>query len=212
MEKRPISTLVIRRLPRYYRYLEELMQKGVTKISSTELGRRMGTTASQIRQDLNCFGGFGQQGYGYNVVLLHDKIGSILGLDVAKNAVMIGAGNLGHALGANMDMKPLGFNLVRIFDINPKIVGQTIGNVEVFHIDTLDEFAKSVNIDVAILTLPKAATSPMIEKLDGLGVKAIWNFSNEDIEVPGMIVENVHLSDSLMTLSYRVADSKKPEE
>lgn len=172
----------------------------------------MGTTASQIRQDLNCFGGFGQQGYGYNVVLLHDKIGSILGLDVAKNAVMIGAGNLGHALGANMDMKPLGFNLVRIFDINPKIVGQTIGNVEVFHIDTLDEFAKSVNIDVAILTLPKAATSPMIEKLDGLGVKAIWNFSNEDIEVPGMIVENVHLSDSLMTLSYRVADSKKPEE
>ena len=202
MEKKPISTLVIRRLPRYYRYLEELMQKGVTKISSTELGKRMGTTASQIRQDLNCFGGFGQQGYGYNVVLLHDKIGSILGLDIAKNAVMIGAGNLGHALGANMDMKPLGFNLVRIFDI---------GNVEVAHIDTLEDFASSVNVDIAILTLPKAATAPMIAKLDGLGIKAIWNFSNEDIEVPGMIVENVHLSDSLMTLSYRVAEGKRPE-
>ena len=211
MEKKPISTLVIRRLPRYYRYLEELMQKGVTKISSTELGKRMGTTASQIRQDLNCFGGSGQQGYGYNVVLLHDKIGSILGLDIAKNAVMIGAGNLGHALGANMDMKPLGFNLARIFDINPKIVGKTIGNVEVAHIDTLEDFASSVNVDIAILTLPKAATAPMIAKLDGLGIKAIWNFSNEDIEVPGMIVENVHLSDSLMTLSYRVAEGKRPE-
>lgn len=211
MEKRAISSLVIRRLPRYYRYLEELMQKGVTKISSTELGRRMGTTASQIRQDLNCFGGFGQQGYGYNVISLHSEIGSILGLNLTKTAIMIGAGNLGHALGANMDMKQLGFNLVRIFDINPKIVGQTIGNVGVFHVDTLEDFAKEITIDVAILTLPKLATHTMINKLSALNIKAIWNFSNEDIEVPGMIVENVHLSDSLMTLSYRVAESKKTE-
>ncbi len=211
MRKKEISSLVIRRLPRYYRYLEELMHKGVTKISSTELGARMGTTASQIRQDLNCFGGFGQQGYGYNVASLHAEIGTILGLHIPKNAIMIGAGNLGHALGANMNMNKLGFKLVRIFDISPKVVGTTIGTVEVHHVDTLADFAKEVNIDIAILTLPKAATHIMIDRLSELGVKAIWNFSNEDIEIPGMIVENVHLSDSLMTLSYRVSESKQGE-
>jgi len=185
------------------------MQKGVAKISSTELGRSMGTTASQIRQDLNCFGGFGQQGYGYNVASLHAEIGAILGLEVPKTAIMIGAGNLGHALGANMDMKHLGFNLIRIFDISPNVVGQTIGNVEVHHSDTLEEFVGENPIDVAILTLPKNATHEVIPRLSKLNIKAIWNFSNEDIEVPGMIVENVHLGDSLMTLSYRVAECKK---
>jgi redox-sensing transcriptional repressor len=170
MEKSKISALVIRRLPRYYRYLDEVMQKCVTKISSTELGNSMRTTASQIRQDLNCFGGFGQQGYGYNVASLHNEIGNILGLGITKKAIMIGAGNLGHALAANMDMRHFGFELVKIFDIKQSIIGQTIGGAQICHIDDLEEFSKQNKPEVAILTLPKTETQAMIEKLYSLGI------------------------------------------
>ena len=205
MGEREISQAVIRRLPRYYRYLGELLESGVERISSGELSRRMNVTASQIRQDLNNFGGFGQQGYGYNVKYLQNEIGKILGLDVDQNFIIIGAGNLGQALANYASFEKRGFILKGIFDVNPSLKGISIRGVAIRMMDELKEFIQNNDIDVAVLTLPKASAVEVADVLVENGVKGIWNFTHTDLKVPkDVIVENVHLSESLMRLSYKI--------
>lgn len=205
MSEREISQAVIRRLPRYYRYLGELLESGVERISSGELSRRMNVTASQIRQDLNNFGGFGQQGYGYNVKYLQSEIGKILGLDVKQNFIIIGAGNLGQALANYASFEKRGFILKGIFDINPGLKGTSIRGVAIRMMDELKEFIQNNNIDIAVLTIPKVNAVEVADTLVENGIKGIWNFAHTDLKVPGdVIVENVHLSESLMRLSYKI--------
>ncbi len=201
-----VSTPVIKRLPRYHRYLEELKKQGVVRISSKELSARMGLTASQIRQDLNCFGGFGQQGYGYNIEQLYNEIGIILGLSSKFKAVLIGAGNLGHAVATHLRFEDRGFDLIGIFDNNPDIIGKQIGNKTVLNSDTLEDFCKEHNPSVAILCIPSEFTDTTAKKLVSLGIKGFWNFTQYDIATnhKGIAVENVHLGDSLMTLCYQI--------
>lgn len=201
-----VSNSVIKRLPRYYRFLGDLKTKGMYRISSKELSERMGLTASQIRQDLNCFGEFGQQGYGYNIELLQNEIGRILGLVDTKRAILIGAGYMGKALAMHFDMTEKGFNLIGIFDKKQSLSGQTIQNLPIHNMDRLDEFCRENKPDVAILCIPKSAAHEVAETLVKLGVKGFWNFSHYDLSVdfPNIVVENVHLSDSLMTLSYNI--------
>ncbi len=201
-----ISNSVIRRLPRYYRFLGELKVQGITRISSRELSERMGLTASQIRQDLNCFGGFGQQGYGYNVELLQQEIGSILALDRPKNAILIGVGNLGRAAAQHINYTSLGFNLIGLFDRKESLVGQMVKNLPIRSISTLDEFCRENMPSVAILCVPKEDAKPITEQLIKLGISGFWNFSHYDIALnhPDVVVENMHFGDSLMTLSYRL--------
>lgn len=207
MPEKVVSQAVIKRLPRYYRYLGELLEKQVYKISSKSLSQKMGVTASQIRQDLNCFGGFGQQGYGYNVELLHKKIGAILGLDRGYKTVIIGAGHLGHALATRSNFEKRGFKMIGIFDSDPQKTGNAIGKMTVRHYDDLPEFVNENKPDIAILTIPKTAVDRVAADVINLGIKGIWNFSNGELKVPeGFAVENVHLSDSLMTLSYKLTD------
>ncbi len=202
MKQRDISAAVIRRLPRYYRYLGELLQNDVVRISSKELSHRMKVTASQIRQDLNNFGGFGQQGYGYNVEYLHGEIGKILGLDVQHNMIIIGAGNLGQAL-ANYDFKKVGYHLIGIFDTNPRLKGVSVRGIEIRMMDTLDEFVATHKVDVVTLTVPKRQAVEIGHHLEKIGIKAIWNFAPTDLSVSeNVCVKNVHLNESLMTLSY----------
>lgn len=204
-----ISQAVIRRMPRYYRYLEELLDEGVERISSNELSSTMHVTASQIRQDLNNFGGFGQQGYGYNVQYLHDEIGKILGLNEMHHVIVIGIGNLGQAI-ANYDkFDKLGFQMVGLFDVNPDLKGKLVRNMPVRMLEDLPEFLASTHVDIAALTLPKENAAATAARLVSLGVKAIWNFAHVDLDiVEGVVVENVHLSDSLMQLSYNIERSK----
>ncbi len=210
VEDRKISMAVVRRLPRYYRYLGDLLDNGVTKISSKELSDRMKVTASQIRQDLNNFGGFGQQGYGYNVEYLYEEIGKILGLNRVYKMVLIGAGNLGQALANYTAFNKRGFELVGIFDINPKIVGLSIRGVEVLDIDNLEDFVKIHDIDIAILATPKQGVEEIASNLSHWGVRGIWNFSSEDLLcAEGILVENVNLSQSLMTLAYQIHSEGK---
>lgn len=201
-----ISTSVIRRMPRYYRFLGELEKSGCTRISSRELSEKMGLTASQIRQDLNCFGGFGQQGYGYNVPLLHEEIGKILGLDKKLKAILIGIGNLGRAIVTHMDFEARGFSLIGLFDNAPDIIGSTVNTHTVESIETLEEFCKKNKPSVAILCIPKHAAKELSERLVEMGIKGFWNFSHYDLKLnyDGIVVENVHLGDSLLTLSYMV--------
>lgn len=203
---KPVSTAVIRRLPRYYRFLGELLQKNVVHISSAKLSSRMRLTASQIRQDLNCFGGFGQQGYGYNVAELHAAIGKILGLDQKTDAILIGAGNLGHAVANHMSFEDRGFRLVGIFDQNTALVGTEIKGITVQHSDGLEAFCQEHLPKAAILCIPKSATPQVSERLIKIGIRAFWNFSHFDLSAAydDIIVENVHMSDSLMTLSYQI--------
>ncbi|MHC1748496.1 MAG: redox-sensing transcriptional repressor Rex [Cellulosilyticaceae bacterium] len=204
-EERKISMAVIRRLPRYYRYLGELLDKGVTKISSRELSEKMKVTASQIRQDLNNFGGFGQQGYGYNVEYLHQEIAKILGLEKQHKMIIVGIGNLGQALANYNSFEKRGFTLVGMFDINPRLIGMTIRGVEVQDIDKMEAFVKSNQVEIAILTMPKAKVKQVAENLAEWGVKGLWNFSPVDLFLPDTVqVENVHLSHSLMTLAYKI--------
>lgn len=204
-EQRNISSAVIKRLPRYYRHLGELIEIGTQRISSGELSKRMNVTASQIRQDLNNFGGFGQQGYGYNVKYLYTEIGKILGLDKEYNVIIIGAGNLGRAIANYTNFEKSGFVIAGIFDVNEKLKGQSIRNVPISNMDELEEFAEKTRIDIAALTVPKDAAIEAAEKLVKLGVKAIWNFAHTDLNVPeGVIVESVHLSESLMRISYNL--------
>lgn len=204
-----ISLAVIRRLPRYYRFLDELLKKGVVRVSSGELSAILGLTASQIRQDLNCFGGFGQQGYGYLVEQLHDEIGKILGLDRIADAILIGAGNLGRAIANHLDFEQRGFRLTAIFDAAQDVIGQRVGDLTVSDMATLEEFCRLHKPSLAILCVPYDAAKANVDRLKSSGIHVFWNFSHYDIGVddPGCIVENVHLGDSLMTLSYRMKNA-----
>lgn len=205
MEAREISPAVIARLPRYYRYLGQLLDEGYTKISSSELSKLMQVTASQIRQDLNNFGGFGQQGYGYNVKFLYDEIGNILGLDKKHNLVLIGAGNLGQALANYVNFERRGFIIKGIFDKNESVHGKKIRDVEVRPMNEMKQFVLENNIDIAVLTIPKESAIKVAAELVDCGIKGIWNFAHVDLNVPeSIVVENVHLSESLMKLSYNL--------
>ncbi len=201
-----ISASVIKRLPRYYRFLGELKAQGVNRISSRELSQRMRLTASQIRQDLNCFGGFGQQGYGYHVDELRHEIGKILGVDRKFSTIMIGAGNLGRAIATHINFDTRGCQLEAIFDSNPALAGLKVGDLEVKPSEELAEYCKKNNPVVAVLCIPKASTQDTADTLVSLGVKAFWNFSHYDLSIgyDDIIVENVHLGDSLLTLTYGV--------
>ncbi|MDR3644083.1 MAG: redox-sensing transcriptional repressor Rex [Clostridia bacterium] len=207
-KNRNVSLSVIRRLPRYYRFLGMLLDSGFSRISSTELSLHMGLTASQIRQDLNCFGGFGQQGYGYNVGQLREKIGGILGLDKGYPVIILGAGNIGRALANNMKFPDLGFRLCAIFDIDPEVIGQRMATQTVRDISELDEFCLQAHPKVAVMTLPTAAAPPLVDKLWQHGVTAFWNYTTYDIvlKYPQAEVENVHLGDSIMTLCYMIKE------
>lgn len=213
MEEKEISQAVIGRLPRYYRYLGELKDEGVERISSQELSELMKVTASQIRQDFNNFGGFGQQGYGYNVEYLYTEIAKILGLDQKHNFVIIGAGNLGRALGNYMNFERRGFLFRGIFDKNPALVGTKVRGQQVRPMEELETFVRENEIDIAVLTLPKTSACEVADVLVTNGIRAIWNFAHVDLNVPeGVIVENVHLSDSLMKLSYNLNRYLKAHE
>ena len=206
MEEREISQAVIRRLPRYYRYLGELLEHGVERISSNDLSRRMKVTASQIRQDLNNFGGFGQQGYGYHVKYLYTEIGKILGLEEDHHMIIIGAGNLGQALANYAAFEKRGFILKGIFDVNPRLQGVSIRGVPVRMLDELGEFVRENEVEIAALTIPKEKAIEVANILVENGVRAIWNFAHTDLNLPEhIIVENVHLSESLMQLSYKIS-------
>ena len=207
-----VSTAVIRRLPRYYRHLSELQEDGVVRISSSGLGKSMGLTASQIRQDLFCFGGFGQQGYGYKVDSLKEEIGEILGISRGHTLVVLGTGNLGRAIIQNFRFSSNGFRLLAAFDINPDMVGAQIAGVPVYHTDEMEAFVSSRQVDVGLLTVPIAAAQQMGDRLVRAGVKGIWNFTNYELTCSqtGVVVESVHFSDSLLTLSYLI--SQREEE
>lgn len=209
MEER-ISKAVIRRLPRYYRYLEDLLNNQVERISSNELSDKMSLTASQIRQDLNNFGGFGQQGYGYNVRYLHDEIAKILGLNKVHNMIIIGAGNLASAIVRYDKFEKLGFPTIALFDINKELYFTKINGITVYPIDELEDFTSNHHIDIAALTLPKENAISVANRLVTLGIKSIWNFSHIDLDFidKDVVVENVHLSDSLMQLSYEIASKE----
>lgn len=200
-----ISFSVIRRMPRYYRFLSEIKEQGEVRISSGELARRMGLTASQIRQDFNCFGGFGQQGYGYNVIELHAEIGRILGVDSNLSAIIIGAGNLGKAIALHLNFQKRGCRLEAIFDINPLLFGTEVGGLTIQSLESLEDFCSVSKPSIAILCIPKSAASEIADRLISSGIRAFWNFSHYDLRRgDGCIVENVHLGDSLQTLIYRV--------
>ncbi|MCH5206785.1 MAG: redox-sensing transcriptional repressor Rex [Oscillospiraceae bacterium] len=208
MNEKNISKSVIRRLPRYYRFLGELQKTGTEKISSRELSERMRLTASQIRQDLNCFGGFGQQGYGYNVAELHAQIGSILHLNGEHKAVLIGAGNLGRAISVHLDFAKFGFKLIGIFDRDPAVIGERIAGLEVRSAETLGEFCKENQPRMAILCIPRDGAKNTVSTLMSCSVTSFWNYSHYDIlgDFPDAVVENVHLNDSLMALSYEMGE------
>jgi len=213
LEEKEISQAVIGRLPRYFRYLGDLKDAGVERISSQDLSELMKVTASQIRQDFNNFGGFGQQGYGYNVAYLHSEIGKILGLDKQHNFIIIGAGNLGRALGNYMNFERRGFIFRGMFDQNPALIGQEVRGVHVMPMEELEKFVRENEIDIAVLTIPKTSAVDVVETLVQNGIRAIWNFAHVDLNVPdGIQVENVHLSDSLMKLSYNINRYMKEQE
>ena len=202
-KKKNISMAVIKRLPKYHRYLQELMKNDVDRISSKELGEKIGFTASQIRQDLNCFGDFGQQGYGYNVRELYNQIVSILGLDQNYKTIMVGAGNIGQAIANYASFVRLGIELVGIFDVNPRIIGTKIRDIEIDAESNLREYLKSNSIDIGIICVPKINAQRVCDELVAGGIKGIWNFAPVDLIVPDDVnVENVHLSESLSTLIY----------
>ena len=210
MRKNKISHNVILRLPRYLRYLEDLQKREVIRISSGELGRQMGVTASQIRQDLSCFGEFGQQGYGYNVEMLIGEIAEILGTKEERRAIIVGAGNLGRAIIGKFPFAQYGFRLTGAFDLSPAVIGETFSNVEVFSIDQLEEHIEVHKPDVAILTMSSLAANTIAGRLVDAGIRGFWNFTNVDLAISGrdIIVENLHFSDSLLTLSYYMTHGK----
>jgi len=207
LENKNISMAVIKRMPRYYRYLGDLLDNDILKISSKDLAQKMGITASQIRQDFNNFGSFGQQGYGYDVRLLYHEIKRIIGIDKVYSIIIIGAGNIGQALANYQNFKRRGFNIIAMFDKNPKLIGELIGKLEVLDIETLPKFLEDNSVDIAVLSIPKLEAEKVSETIISGGVKGIWNFSPVDIKAPeGVIVESVPLTDSLMTLSYRLSE------
>jgi redox-sensing transcriptional repressor len=198
-----VSITVIRRLPKYHRYLSELIAKGVSRISSQELSALTGFTASQIRQDLNNFGGFGQQGYGYNVEDLHRELGKILGLDTRYNAVVVGAGNLGQAIANYKGFEDAGFKVLSLFDRNPKVIGLRIRDIEIRDMDHIEDFIRDHNVEIGIITTPKESAQSIADIYVRTGIKGIWNFAPTDIIVPDhIVIENVRLNESLFILSY----------
>ena len=212
VEAKPtVSDAVIKRLPRYHRYLGDLIADGRLRISSAELSKIMNVTASQIRQDLNCFGGFGQQGYGYNIKYLYGKISELLGTEEGYRAVIVGAGNLGRALAATHMFERRGVNRLAMFDIDERVVGTSIYGIPVYHVSTLGEFCKSKKVDIAVLTVPKEAAKEVVGILVAAGVRGIWNFANMELSspAPDVFVENVHLGDSLMNLCYEIKQPKR---
>ena len=211
MQEKEISQAVIRRMPRYYRYLGELLEDGVERISSNDLSKRMNVTASQIRQDLNNFGGFGQQGCGYNVKFLYEEIGKILGLNQKHNIIVIGAGNLGQALANYVKFEKLGFVITALFDVNPALEGVTVRGIKIHMLDELEDYCKDHVVDIAALTMPKEKADAIANRLVNLGIQAIWNFAHVDLDLidKDVVVENVHLSDSLMQLSYNIVKNKQ---
>lgn len=211
--EKEISQAVIARLPRYFRYLGELKDQGIERISSQDLSRLMHATASQIRQDFNNFGGFGQQGYGYNVNYLYDEIGKILGLNKQHHLIIIGVGHLGQALVNYINFERRGFIFKGAFDNNPELYGKKIRNVEIRPMNEIEDFVHENDIDIAVLTLPKQYAVPVSEQLLDYGIKGIWNFAHVDLNVPeGIQVENVHLSDSLMKLSYKLSSDNTEQQ
>ena len=211
MKKKNVSDAVIRRLPRYYRYLDELYNKGVVRISSNSLGSRMGITASQIRQDLSCFGEFGQQGYGYNVCELRAEVGSILGVNNQHRIIVVGVGNLGHALMQNFRFLDSGFTLDAAFDILPALIGSEIAGVAVRSMNDIEDYLKEYHVDVAVLTVPRAVAQDTADRLIAAGVRGFWNFTNVELssETSGVQFEDVHFADSLLTLNYRITESQR---
>jgi redox-sensing transcriptional repressor len=209
VKKDNISDAVIRRLPRYYRQLNDLYNRGVIRISSHSLGQEMGITASQIRQDFSCFGEFGQQGYGYNVEELRSEIGHILGVDNNHHLIMIGVGNLGHALLLNFPFSQTGFSVDAAFDVAPDVVGTSINGVPVYSMNDLDSFVREHRIDVVVLTIPQSIAQETANRLIGLGIEGFWNFTNVELtsSKPEVKFENIHFADSLLILSYRIANS-----
>lgn len=208
MKKENISDAVIRRLPRYYRQLTELCNRGIVRISSHSLGQEMNITASQIRQDFSCFGEFGQQGYGYNVEELRSEIGHILCVDNDHHLIMIGVGNLGHALLQNFHFSDAGFTVDAAFDVSPAVIGTAINGVPVYSMDALEDFLKDHTVDVVVLTVPQAVAQATADRLMGQGIKGFWNFTNVELSCadPEVKFENIHFADSLLTLSYRIAN------
>ena len=206
MRKQKVSDAVIHRLPRYYRYLDDLYNKGIVRISSNSLGSKMDITASQIRQDLSCFGEFGQQGYGYNVAELRSEIGHILGIDKGHRLIIIGVGHLGHALLQNFDFEKVGFHVDTAFDISPDLVGTRIHDVTIRSMDELEPYVAENQPNVAVLTVPQHVAQPMARRLIDLGIKGFWNFTNVELstDVPDVFFEDVHFVDTLLTLSYRI--------
>lgn len=205
MYRNDISSAVIKRLPRYVRYLEELLDSGVERISSGDLSRRMNVTASQIRQDLNNFGGFGQQGYGYNVKFLHDEITKILGIDRPHSIVIVGAGNLGRALANYANFEKKGFIVKGMFDTNPGLMNTECRGARVMPMSAMADFIRDNSIEILALTIPKTSATEVVTEAVRAGIKGIWNFAHIDLDVPdNVVVENVHLSESLMTLSYNI--------
>ena len=205
-QKPTVSAAVIRRLPRYHRYLGELLREGTLRISSAQLSRLMNLTASQIRQDLNCFGGFGQQGYGYNVKYLYGKISELLGVNEGFSAVIVGAGNLGRALAATHMFDRRGVKRVAMFDTNPALIGTKICDIPVYSVDELYDFCKREEVSIGVLTLPKEAAYEVSMEMVRAGVKGLWNFANMELKIPDptVIVENIHLGDSLMKLCFEI--------
>ena len=209
MKKDKISSAVIRRLPRYYRHLDELFRAGTVRISSSSLAKSMGLTASKIRQDLSCFGGFGQQGYGYNVERLRAEVSDILGMNRDHTVAILGAGNLGRALMENFPFKYNGFRLVAAFDVDPDLVGTQISGTPVYHIDSLAHYLKTEPVSVCVLTVPAGVAEQTARLAAGCGVTGIWNFTNVELpqsDMPGVQIEDVHFADSLLTLSYMISE------
>jgi redox-sensing transcriptional repressor len=207
-----VSDAVIRRLPKYYRYLIELEREGVMKISSGELSEKMGLNASQIRQDFNCFGGFGQQGFGYHVEVLKNEIQSILNLDKKHNCIIVGMGNIGQALAGYANFMNEGFYIAATFDVNERLVGTTVNGCKILALDEMERFVQENVVEIGIICTPEAHAMEVVERMRRCGIRAIWNFAPIDIQLEGVTVENVHLSDSLYTLSYRLSEQKNNEE
>lgn len=210
MKKTKVSSAVIRRLPRYYRHLDELYRNGTIRISSSALANSMGLTASQIRQDLSCFGEFGQQGYGYNVERLRGEVADILGMNQKHTAVILGAGNLGRALIENFPFPLNGFRLIAAFDVEPTVVGTRLGGIPVYHVDMLENFLQEHPVNVGILTVPGVVVGGVAQRLVKAGVKGVWNFTNVELHItdPTVKVESVHFADSLLTLSYMISEDE----
>ena len=209
MKNDKISSAVIRRLPRYYRHLDELLRNGTVRISSSSLAKSMGLTASQIRQDLSCFGGFGQQGYGYNVERLRAEVADILGMNRNHTVAILGTGNLGRALIENFPFKTNGFRLVAAFDVDPRLVGHELSGTPVYHVDTLEEYLKADPVSVCVLTVPAGVAVNTARRVAECGVTGIWNFTNVELpqqDMPGIQIEDVHFADSLLTLSYMISE------